>query len=192
MAVPAGRGRRQPGPGQPRQQRDLGHARRHLPSPEGQAASRRPTAPCRALLDDLQVQRPARQHADRDGGRVRPHAEALDAGRSPTQAAGRDHWGAVQSVFFAGGGVRGGTVVGSSDKIGGYPAANPQTPENMAATIYHAAGHPRHRRLARRTRPPAPHLPRRADSGTDVRFDIVPMMPRGPRAAGPHPGSQTA
>ena len=34
---------------------------------------------------------------------------------------GRDHWGAVQSVFFAGGGVRGGTVVGSSDRIGAFP-----------------------------------------------------------------------
>lgn len=55
---------------------------------------------------------------------------------------GRDHWGAVQSVWFAGGGIRGGTVVGSSDKIGAYPAANPQTPENMAATIYRALGIP--------------------------------------------------
>jgi hypothetical protein len=55
---------------------------------------------------------------------------------------GRDHWGAVQTVFFAGGGVRGGTVVGSSDKIGGYPKTEPQTPENMAATIYHALGIP--------------------------------------------------
>ena len=56
--------------------------------------------------------------------------------------AGRDHWGAVQSVFFAGGGIRGGTVVGSSDRIGAYPANSPQTPENMAATIYHALGIP--------------------------------------------------
>jgi hypothetical protein len=55
---------------------------------------------------------------------------------------GRDHWGAVQTVFFAGGGVKGGTVVGSSDKIGGYPKSDPQTPENMAATIYHALGIP--------------------------------------------------
>jgi uncharacterized protein (DUF1501 family) len=55
---------------------------------------------------------------------------------------GRDHWGAVQTVFFAGGGVRGGTVVGSSDKIGGYPQSDPQTPENMAATIYSALGIP--------------------------------------------------
>jgi carbohydrate-binding DOMON domain-containing protein len=56
--------------------------------------------------------------------------------------AGRDHWGAVQSVWFAGGGIRGGTVVGSSDRIGAYPTANPQTPENMAATIYKALGIP--------------------------------------------------
>ncbi len=57
--------------------------------------------------------------------------------------AGRDHWGAVQSVFFAGGGIRGGTVIGSSDKNAAYPASNPQTPENMAATIYSALGIPR-------------------------------------------------
>ena len=56
---------------------------------------------------------------------------------------GRDHWGAVQSVFFAGGGVRGGTVIGSSDRNGGYPATSPQTPENMAATIYETLGLPR-------------------------------------------------
>ncbi len=55
---------------------------------------------------------------------------------------GRDHWGAVQSVFFAGGGVKGGTVIGASDKIGGYPIADPQQPENMAATIYEALGLP--------------------------------------------------
>jgi hypothetical protein len=55
---------------------------------------------------------------------------------------GRDHWGAVQTVFFAGGGTRGGRVVGKSDKTGGYPADDPQTPENMAATMYHALGIP--------------------------------------------------
>jgi uncharacterized protein (DUF1501 family) len=60
------------------------------------------------------------------------------AGKLP----GRDHWGAVQSVFFAGGGVKGGAVIGSSDKIGGYPLDDPQTPEMMAATIYQALGIP--------------------------------------------------
>lgn len=55
---------------------------------------------------------------------------------------GRDHWGAAQSVFFAGGGIRGGRVVGSTDSEGGHPASDPQTPENMAATIYHCLGIP--------------------------------------------------
>ncbi len=56
---------------------------------------------------------------------------------------GRDHWGAVQTVFFAGGGVKGGNVIGASDKVGGHPARDPQRPENMAATIYRALGLPK-------------------------------------------------
>lgn len=55
---------------------------------------------------------------------------------------GRDHWGAAQTVWLAGGGVRGGTVIGSTDRIGAYPASAPQTPENLAATIYQALGIP--------------------------------------------------
>ncbi len=55
---------------------------------------------------------------------------------------GRDHWGAVQSVWLAGGGVQGGRVIGASDKIGAYPADSPQRPENLAATIYDALGIP--------------------------------------------------
>lgn len=55
---------------------------------------------------------------------------------------GRDHWGAVQSVLFAGGGIQGGNVVGRSDAIGAYPADSPVTPEDFAATIYHCLGIP--------------------------------------------------
>jgi Ni,Fe-hydrogenase I small subunit len=33
-------------------------------------------------------------------------------------------------------------VIGASDKIGAFPAASPQKPENMAATIYQALGIP--------------------------------------------------
>jgi hypothetical protein len=55
---------------------------------------------------------------------------------------GRDHWGAVQTAMFAGGGIRGGTMIGSSDRIGAYPASAPQRPENFAASIYHALGIP--------------------------------------------------
>jgi hypothetical protein len=48
----------------------------------------------------------------------------------------------VQTVLVSGGGVRGGVVVGSSDKNGAYPSDSPQKPENLAATIYHALGIP--------------------------------------------------
>ena len=44
--------------------------------------------------------------------------------------------------MFAGGGVRGGTVIGASDKIGGFPKEAKQTPETFAATIYDALGIP--------------------------------------------------
>lgn len=56
---------------------------------------------------------------------------------------GRDHWGAVQTLFFAGGGVTGGNVIGSSDEQAAYPDSDPQKPENMAASIYNALGIPR-------------------------------------------------
>ena len=56
---------------------------------------------------------------------------------------GRDHWGHLQSVFLAGGGVQGGRVIGTSDKIGAYPTSDAQSPENFAATIYQALGIPK-------------------------------------------------
>ena len=46
-------------------------------------------------------------------------------------------------MLFAGDGIRGGTVIGSSDRIGGEPASEPQRPEDLAATIYNALGIPR-------------------------------------------------
>jgi len=55
---------------------------------------------------------------------------------------GRDHWGAAQTVLLAGGGVRGGTVIGATDSKGAYPVSDPQKPENLAATIYEALGLP--------------------------------------------------
>src|SRR5262249_34489579 len=57
---------------------------------------------------------------------------ASEFGRTPRinsiPRPGRDHWGDVQSVFFAGGGMQGGRVIGASDKLGAYPAVDPQTP----------------------------------------------------------------
>jgi hypothetical protein len=45
--------------------------------------------------------------------------------------------------LFAGGGVKGGRVIGATDRIGGEPVADRQTPENIAATLYSALGIPR-------------------------------------------------
>lgn len=56
--------------------------------------------------------------------------------------AGRDHWGALQSVLFAGGGIKPGVVVGKSDAKGAYPVDRPVKPENFAATIYNLLGIP--------------------------------------------------
>ena len=55
-------------------------------------------------------------------------------------ADGRDHWSACFSVAFAGAGVRGGQVIGHSDRLGAYPASRPYTPADFAATVYEALG----------------------------------------------------
>jgi uncharacterized protein (DUF1501 family) len=57
---------------------------------------------------------------------------------------GRDHWCNCYSVLLAGGGVRGGQVIGSSDAIAGYPRERPVHISDLAATLYHILGiHPR-------------------------------------------------
>jgi hypothetical protein len=63
-------------------------------------------------------------------------------GRTPiiNRDGGRDHYPRVFSMALAGGGIRGGTVVGSSDARGMEPASDPVRPEDLAATIYHCLG----------------------------------------------------
>jgi len=53
---------------------------------------------------------------------------------------GRDHWAAVFSAVFAGAGVRGGQVIGQSDKMGAHSASRPYSPGDFAATIYQSLG----------------------------------------------------
>jgi hypothetical protein len=69
-----------------------------------------------------------------------------DFGRTPVinKDAGRDHWPQCYSVVLSGGGIRGGQVVGSSDKTGAYPSARPVTPADIHATVFHALGHDPH------------------------------------------------
>jgi uncharacterized protein (DUF1501 family) len=63
-------------------------------------------------------------------------------GRSPkiNAMAGRDHWEKCYSALLAGGGVKGGRVVGASDACGDQPHDHPLTPADIAATIHHCAG----------------------------------------------------
>jgi len=53
---------------------------------------------------------------------------------------GRDHWAPCFFGLFAGAGVRGGQVIGRSDKIGAYPATTPYAPDDVGATVYHILG----------------------------------------------------
>lgn len=63
-------------------------------------------------------------------------------GRTPivNKDAGRDHYPRVFSMVLAGGGIKGGTVVGESDARGMEPTADPVRPEDLAATIYQCLG----------------------------------------------------
>lgn len=63
-------------------------------------------------------------------------------GRTPrvNPAGGRDHWPQCWTVYFAGGGIKGGQAVGKSDPSGGYPAENPVSPAEVVATIFQSLG----------------------------------------------------
>jgi hypothetical protein len=63
-------------------------------------------------------------------------------GRTPriNDKAGRDHWEHCYSALVAGGGTRGGRVVGESDRRGERPHDRPLTPADLAATIQHCVG----------------------------------------------------
>jgi hypothetical protein len=63
-------------------------------------------------------------------------------GRSPriNRDTGRDHWGPAASLLFAGAGVRGGLVLGHTDRMGAYVTRRPVAPADVAYTIYEAVG----------------------------------------------------
>ena len=64
-----------------------------------------------------------------------------DFGRTPKVVGnGRDHWAPCFFGLFAGAGMRGGQVIGRSDKIGAYPTTTPYSPDDVGATIYHTLG----------------------------------------------------
>ena len=77
-------------------------------------------------------------------------------GRTPrlNQFQGRDHWTHAYSMIFAGAGVRGGQVIGQTDRDGGYVLSHAHTPEDYAATIYEKLGIDRDRPLFTATNRP--------------------------------------
>jgi hypothetical protein len=53
---------------------------------------------------------------------------------------GRDHWGNAMFCMLGGGGVKGGQIVGSTDRLGTAPRTRAVVPANIHATIYHVLG----------------------------------------------------
>lgn len=91
-----------------------------------------------ALIDDLQASGRLDDTmvvAMGEFGRT-PRVSSLPGSNQP----GRDHWAQCYSGLFAGGGVRGGRVIGRSDAIGAYPMTTPYSPFDVGATVYHALG----------------------------------------------------
>lgn len=79
-------------------------------------------------------------------------------GRTPqiNKDGGRDHYPNSGSLLMAGAGVRGGAVIGATDRKGAAPATRPCTPEDVAASIYHALGVDAHRTYFPRLPRPTP------------------------------------
>jgi hypothetical protein len=86
-----------------------------------------------ALLDDLE----SRGMIDETLGVM-----LGEFGRTPrfNADAGREHWTYAFPAMFAGGGVKGGLVLGRTDKIAAYPTTRSFTPADLGATVYNAFG----------------------------------------------------
>src|SRR5262249_13357859 len=83
-----------------------------------------------------------------------------------------DHWPNAFSVLLAGGGVRGGQVIGASDREGAFPKDRPVTPEELVHSIYVLLGID-----------PTKFLP--STSGRDIQIvrngKFIPQLTRGGR-----------
>jgi hypothetical protein len=82
-------------------------------------------------------------------------------GRPPKMnaAGGRDHWSDVYSCALAGGGAKGGTVVGKSDEEAGQPVEHPVSPKDLLATAYHLLGIDPRTEILDRLQRPLPLVP---------------------------------
>jgi uncharacterized protein (DUF1501 family) len=69
---------------------------------------------------------------------------------------GREHWSDVYSNVLAGAGIRGGSIIGSSDRQGGFVKDNPINPKDILCTIYHLLGIDAHQTIPDRFGRPMP------------------------------------
>ncbi len=81
-----------------------------------------------------------------------------EMGRSPriNAKAGREHWPQCGFCLMAGGGIKQGTVFGSTDSQAAYPASNPVSPGDIVATIYQQLGIDAHTTVPDRSNRPVP------------------------------------
>jgi hypothetical protein len=63
-------------------------------------------------------------------------------GRTPriNSGAGRDHWPGAMSIVYAGGGLKMGRVIGTTNSTAEHPTSKPATPGCVLSTMYHALG----------------------------------------------------
>jgi hypothetical protein len=64
----------------------------------------------------------------------------LNKGQPGIPIPGRDHWGSAISALLAGGGLRGGQVIGETNAKAEHPVKRPLTPADLLATVYHVLG----------------------------------------------------
>jgi hypothetical protein len=77
-------------------------------------------------------------------------------GRTPriNGGAGRDHWPGAMSVLFAGGGLRMGQAIGTTDPRAEYPATRAYSPGCVLSTMYHMLGIDHHHEFYDQARRP--------------------------------------
>ncbi len=78
---------------------------------------------------------------------------------------GRDHWGNAMFCLLGGGGIRGGQIVGSTDRFGEHPKDRPLTAGDLHATIYHVLGVDPHASFLNHSGRPVPAI----DGGEVIR-----------------------
>jgi hypothetical protein len=64
----------------------------------------------------------------------------INNGQPGIPVPGRDHWGNAMSAMLAGGGLKGGQVVGRTNAKGEHPVDRPLKPADLLATVYHVLG----------------------------------------------------